>query len=80
MGTRDCLMRRASGTKPIARFREGVVPAALQDLHHRLLDHSIQHRRDDRFIMHPPLIALRIRHGFGLKYARALEAFARLFY
>lgn len=30
-------MCRASGTEPIARFREGVIPAALQNLHHRLL-------------------------------------------
>ena len=29
LGTRHCLMCRASGTEPIARFREGVVPTAL---------------------------------------------------
>jgi hypothetical protein len=49
LGTCDGLMRRASGTKPIARFREGVVPAALQNLHHRLLNQSIQHRWDGKF-------------------------------
>jgi site-specific DNA recombinase len=46
LGTRHCLMRRASGTKPIALFREGVIPTASQNLHHCLLDHSIQHRRN----------------------------------
>src|SRR5271156_1313131 len=43
LGTRNRLMRRASGTKPVARFREGMVPTALQNLHHCLLDQSIQH-------------------------------------
>ena len=52
LGTRDCLMRRASGTKPVARFRESVVPTTLQDLHHCLLDQSIQHRWDAK-LSHP---------------------------
>src|ERR1022692_3700297 len=52
LGTRDCLMRRASGTKPVARFRESVVPTTLQDQHHCLLDQSIQHRWDAK-LSHP---------------------------
>jgi hypothetical protein len=40
---------------------------------------SVRHSGDDGFIMHLPPIALRIRRGFGLKYALALEAFVRLF-
>ena len=52
LGTRDCLMRRASGTKPVARFRESVVPTALQDLQHCLLNQSIQHRWDAK-LSHP---------------------------
>jgi hypothetical protein len=28
------------------------VPSPLENLHHRLLDESIQHRRDGGFIMH----------------------------
>jgi hypothetical protein len=52
LGTRYCLMRRASGSKPIARFREGAVPTTLQNLHHCLLNQSIQHRRDAK-LSHP---------------------------
>jgi hypothetical protein len=57
------------------RFQQGLKVSA-----DNLLSNAISNRRDDGFIMHLPLIALRIRHGFGLKYARALEAFVRLFY
>ncbi len=52
LSTRDCLMRRASRTKPVARFRESVVPTALQDLHHCLLNQSIQHRWDGQRKLH----------------------------
>jgi hypothetical protein len=52
LGTRDRLMRRASGTKPIARFREGLVSSALQNLHHCLLNQSIQHGWDAK-LPHP---------------------------
>ncbi len=52
VGTRNRLMRRASGTKPVARFREGMVPTALQNLHHCLLNQSIQHGWDAEF-SHP---------------------------
>jgi len=40
------LMRRAFRPEPMAVFGESRVPSALQNLHHRLLDQSIQHRRD----------------------------------
>jgi len=43
LGTRDRLMCRASGTKPVTGFREGMVPTGLQNLLHRLLNQSIQH-------------------------------------
>src|SRR5262244_74675 len=45
-------MRRAFRPKPVAVFGEGWVPSALQHLHHRLLDKSIQHRRDAK-LSHP---------------------------
>ena len=45
-------MRRASGPKPVAVLGERRVPTALQNLHHRLLDESIQHRRDAK-LAHP---------------------------
>jgi hypothetical protein len=51
------LMCRAFRTKPVAVFGECRVPSALQNLHHRLLDHSIQHRRDAK-LSHP---AVRLR-------------------
>ena len=47
------LMRRASGSKPVAVIGKRPVPSALQHLHHRLLDESIQHRRDAK-LSHPP--------------------------
>jgi hypothetical protein len=37
------LMRRPPGTKPVAGFGKRPVPFALQHLHYRLLDESIQH-------------------------------------
>src|SRR6266852_4712601 len=45
-------MRRSSRSKTIAVFREGLIPLPLQHLHHRLLDESIQHRRDAK-LSHP---------------------------
>jgi hypothetical protein len=45
-------MRRSSGSKPIAVVGERRVPLPLQHLHHRLLDESIQHRRDAK-LSHP---------------------------
>ena len=44
VGTRDCV-------------QEGQVPSALQNLHYRLLDQAIQHRRDTK-LSHP---AVRLR-------------------
>ena len=40
------LMRRALRTKAVTVFGERRVPLALQNLHHRLLDKTIQHRRN----------------------------------
>src|SRR5215471_5081237 len=50
-------MCRALRPEPVAVFREGWVPSALQYLHYRLLDKSIQHRRDAE-LSHP---AVRLR-------------------
>jgi RNA-directed DNA polymerase len=52
LGPRDCLMRRASGSEPVARCGEGLVPTALQNLHHCLLDQTVQHRWDTK-LAHP---------------------------
>src|SRR4029077_10744736 len=46
------LMSRPSRPKPIAVIRKRPVPPPLQNLHHRLLDPSIQHRRDAQ-LSHP---------------------------
>src|SRR6202022_4641340 len=46
------LMRRAFRPEPVTVFGECGVPSALQNLHHRLLDQSIQHRRDTK-LSHP---------------------------
>src|SRR5207247_1850413 len=46
------LMRRAPGSKPVAVIGKRPVPPALQDLHHRLLDKSVQYRRDAK-LPHP---------------------------
>ncbi len=46
------LMRRAFRPKPVTVFGERWVPSALQNLHHRLLNESIQHRRDDQRELH----------------------------
>ena len=47
-----CLMSRPPRPEPIAVIGKRPVPPPLQNLHHRLLDESIQHRRDAGFIMH----------------------------
>jgi hypothetical protein len=46
------LMRRAFRPEPVPVFGEGWVPSALQNLHHRLLNESIQHRRDAKVLVH----------------------------
>src|SRR5229473_4009606 len=56
------LMCRSPGPKPIAVFGERSVPAPLQYLHHRLLDESIQHRRNAQ-LAHPA-VRLRDSHPF----------------
>src|SRR5580704_1421988 len=45
-------MSRPSRPEPVAAFRERPVPLPLQNLHHRLLDESIQHRWDAK-LSHP---------------------------
>jgi hypothetical protein len=42
---RHRLMRRASGSKPVAVIGKRPVPASLQNLKYRLLDKAIPHRR-----------------------------------
>ena len=41
-----CLLGRPFRPEPVAAFRERRVPLPLQNLNHRLLDKSSQHRRD----------------------------------
>jgi hypothetical protein len=43
-----CLLSRPSRSEPVAACRVRRVPLPLQNLHHRLLDNPIQHRRDRR--------------------------------
>jgi hypothetical protein len=45
-------MSRPSWPEPVAVIGKRPVPSPLENLHHRLLDESIQHRRDGGFIMH----------------------------
>src|SRR5438477_11823573 len=45
-------MCRSSGSKTVAVIGECRVPPLLQNLHHRLLDEAIQHRRDAK-LSHP---------------------------
>src|SRR5262249_53340851 len=46
------LMSRPSRPEPVAMFGKRPVPPPLQNLHHRLLDESIQHRWDDQRELH----------------------------
>jgi len=46
------LTSRPSRPEPVAVIRKRPVPLPLQNLHHRLLDETIQHRGDGGFIMH----------------------------
>src|SRR6267154_4760483 len=52
------LMHRAFRPEPVTVFREGRVPSALQNLHHRLLDKSIQHRRDGQRELHLSTVSI----------------------
>jgi hypothetical protein len=45
-------MGAASGPEPVTVFGKLRVPSALQNLHHRLLNHAVQHRRDAQ-LTHP---------------------------
>ena len=47
-------MRAASGPEPVTVLGKRPVPSALQDLHHRLLDKPVQHRRDAK-LAHPAI-------------------------
>src|SRR5207247_902706 len=47
-------MRRSFRPNRVAVVGERRVPPLLQNLHHRLLDHSVQHRRDAQ-LAHPPV-------------------------
>ncbi len=52
------LVRRASGPEPVAVFGKLRVPPALQDLHHCLLNHAVQHRRDGQCKLHCPTVLI----------------------
>lgn len=61
-----CSMIGAPRAKTVAAVREGPNPAPLENLHHRLLNQSIQHCRDAK-LLHPPSgLGISTRHtGFG---------------
>ena len=64
---RHGLMNRPSRPEPVSVIGKRPVPVPLQNLHRRLLDKSIQHRRDAK-PPHPPSglgISTRLT-GFGL--------------
>jgi hypothetical protein len=78
-GDSNCLFCRSTRSISIGIRMKDRVEYRLDDALDDSLYDSIRHSGDDGFIMHLPPIALRIRRGFGLKYALALEAFVRLF-
>ena len=69
------LMRRASGPEPVAVNGKLRVPSALQDLHHRLLNHAVQHRRDAQ-LAHP---AVRLGYLYPLHRLRLVSTCKKLF-
>ena len=69
------LMRRPPRTKPVTVFGKRPVPSALQYLHHRLLDESIQHRRDAK-LSHP---SIRFRDFHPLHRLRLIVPAQQLF-
>jgi site-specific DNA recombinase len=71
------LMSRSPRSKTVAVIGKLRVPPLLQNLHDRLLDESIQHRRDGGFILHLPLCALKMRCVCDSNCAPGIEAFVR---
>src|ERR1700674_3925894 len=53
LSLRPRLMRRTSGSESVTVFGKLRIPPALQNLHDRLLHHTIQHRWDAQ-LTHPP--------------------------
>ncbi|CAN5434694.1 hypothetical protein BH20ACI3_BH20ACI3_18820 [soil metagenome] len=70
-----CLMRRPPGTKPVAVIGKRPVPSALQDLHYRLLDEAVQHRRDAK-LPHP---TVRLWYFYALHRLRFVSPAQQLF-
>jgi len=68
-------MRRPPGTKPVAVFGKCPVPFALQYLHHRLLDQSIQHRRNTKLSYSP----VRLRDLYPFYRLRFIGSTQQLF-
>ncbi len=75
LGLGDRLMRRTPGPEPVTVFRELRVPSALQNLHHRLLHHAVQHRRDAQ-LTHP---SVRFRYLYPLHRLRLVSPVEQLF-
>ena len=69
------LMCRASGPEPVTVFGKLRVPPALQDLHHRLLHHAVQHRRDAQ-LSHP---SVRLGYLYPLYRLRLVSPTQQLF-
>jgi hypothetical protein len=72
------LLSRPPRSEPVAVIGKRPVPPPLQNLHHRLLDESIQHRRDGDFIMHFLQIAFRMPAESCVTCLPILEASVRL--
>jgi site-specific DNA recombinase len=68
------LMSRASGPEPVTVFGKPRVPSALQDLHHRLLHHAVQHRWDAQ-LTHP---SVRLGYLYPLHRLRRISPFQQL--
>src|SRR5260370_7449545 len=63
-----CVMRRSSRSKSIAVIGERWVPPPLQNLHHRLLEKSIERSWDTK-LSHPPSARLLAFHPpYPLRY------------
>src|SRR5690242_17941014 len=69
-------MRRTPGPKPVAVIRKRPVPLALQNLHYRLLNESIQHRRNRKL---PLPSSIRLGDFYPFHRLRLISSAQQLF-
>src|SRR5215471_2059490 len=67
-----CLMSRLPRPESIAVFGKRPVPPPLQNLHHRLLDESIQHRRDAK-LSHPSVRLGDFHPPYRLRFVSSVQ-------